>query len=89
MIALRQIKRVPKNHQIIIEVPEHIDENQMMEVILLFKETPKNSHADKLAQLQASQHDPMFLADLQAVTDDFADIDKTEIIDALNFQLGL
>ena len=50
---------------------------------------PKSSRADKLAQLQASQHDPMFLADLQAVTDDFADIDKTEIIDALNFQLGL
>jgi hypothetical protein len=89
MIALRQIKRVPKNHQIIIEVPEHIDENQMMEVILLFKETPKNSHADKLAQLQASQHDPLFLTDLQEINDDFADVDKTEMVDALSFQLGL
>jgi hypothetical protein len=87
MIALRQLKRVPKNHKIVIEVPASIHENQMMEVILLFKEMPKSSRADKLAQLQASQHDPMFLADLQAVTDDFADIDKTEIIDALNFQL--
>lgn len=89
MIALRQLKRVPKNHKIVIEVPASIHENQMMEVILLFKEMPKSSRADKLAQLQASQHAPMFLADLQAVTDDFADIDKTEIIDALNFQLGL
>lgn len=76
MIALRQLKLVPKNHQIVIEVPEHIDENQMMEVILLFKETPKNSRADKLAQLQASQHDPLFMADLQEINDDFADIDS-------------
>ncbi len=76
MIALRQLKRVPKNHQIVIEVPESIHENQMMEVILLFKETPKNSRTDKLAQLQASQHDPLFLADLQEINDDFAHIDN-------------
>ncbi|MEI6745928.1 MAG: hypothetical protein WCL34_08200 [Methylococcaceae bacterium] len=78
MIALRQLKRVPKNHQIVIEVPANIDENQMMEVILLFKEMPKNSRADKLAQLQASQHDPLFMNDLQTVNDDFAHIDNEE-----------
>ncbi len=60
MIALRQLKRVPKNHKIVIEVPENIDENQIMEVILLFKEPPKNSRLDKLAQLKASQHDGIF-----------------------------
>jgi hypothetical protein len=38
MIALRQIKRVPKNHIIVIEVPDTIQENQIMEVILLCKE---------------------------------------------------
>jgi len=75
MIALRQLKRVPKNHKIVIEVPENIDENQMMEVILLFKETPKNSRTDKLVQLKASQHDALFLADLQAVSDEFSDVD--------------
>jgi hypothetical protein len=70
-------------------VPANIDENQMMEVILLFKEMPKNSRADKLAQLQASQHDPLFMSDLQTINDDFADIDKTEIIDVLSFELDL
>lgn len=78
MIALRQLKRVPKNHQIVIEVPANIDENQMMEVILLFKEMPKNSRADKLAQLQASQHDPLFMSDLQTINDDFSHIDNEE-----------
>ena len=36
-------------------------------MILSFKETPKNSHADKFAQLQVSQHDPLFLADLPKI----------------------
>jgi len=38
MMALRQIKRVPKNHKIVIEVPDTIQENQIMEVILLCRE---------------------------------------------------
>jgi hypothetical protein len=35
MIALRQFKRVPNDHRLVIEVPESIEENQLMEVILL------------------------------------------------------
>jgi hypothetical protein len=76
MIALRQIKRVPKNHKIVIEIPETIQENQMMEVILLCKETSQNNKADKLAQLSNSQHDPLFLADLQMIRDDFVGVDS-------------
>jgi hypothetical protein len=71
MITLRQIKRVPKNHKIVIEVPDTIQENQIMEVILLCKELPKNDKGDKIAQLKDSQHDPLFLSDMQAVSDDF------------------
>lgn len=76
MIALRQLKRVPKNHKIVIEVPENIDADQMMEVILLFKETSENSRSDKLAQLKMSQSDALFLADLQAVSEDFSEVDR-------------
>ncbi|MDP3362249.1 MAG: hypothetical protein Q8S52_09010 [Methylobacter sp.] len=61
MIALRQLKRVPSNHKIVIEVPENIAENQLMEVILLFKEPPKISLAEKIAQLKDSQYDPLLL----------------------------
>jgi hypothetical protein len=78
MIALRQLKRVPSNHKIVIEVPENIDENQLMEVILLFKEPPKISRTEKIAQLKESQHDPLFLADLQEVHDDFSYVDSEE-----------
>ncbi len=78
MIALRQLKRVPKNHKLIIDVPETIAEHQIMEVILLFKEIPQISRIEKIAQLKESQHDPLFLKDLQTVYDDFADIDNKE-----------
>ncbi len=76
MIALRQLKRVPKNHKIVIEIPDTIQEDQMMEIILLCKETPKNNKADKLAQLVNSQHDPLFLEDLQTISNDFIDVDS-------------
>ncbi len=76
MIALRQIKRVPKNHKIVIEVPDTIQENQIMEVILLCKELPKYDKGEKIAQLKASQHDPYFMSDMQAISDDFIGVDN-------------
>ena len=76
MIALRQIKRVPKNHKIVIEVPDTIHENQIMEVILLCKELPKDDKTNKIAQLKDSQHDPLFMSDMQAISDDFISVDN-------------
>ena len=76
MIALRQIKRVPKNHKIVIEVPDTIQENQIMGVILLCKELPENDKSDKIAQLNDSQHDPLFLSDMKAISDDFIGVDS-------------
>lgn len=78
MIALRQIQSVPKNHQVVIEIPAEIEENQIVEVILLFKEKSENKKTDKLSQLKACQHDPLFLADLQTVSDDFNYIDSED-----------
>lgn len=76
MIALRQLKRVPRNHKIVIDVPESIHENQMMEVILLCKEMPKDDKTNKIMQLKNSQYDPLFLSDLQEINDDFNSLDK-------------
>ena len=55
-------------------------------MILSFKETPKNSHADKLTQLKVSQLDALFLADLQEINDDFDGVDKVEIIEILTME---
>jgi hypothetical protein len=67
---------MPKNHKIVIEVPDTNQENQIMGVILLCKELPENDKAKKIAQLMDSQHDPLFLSDLQTITDDFSSVDN-------------
>ena len=76
MIALRQIKRVPKNHKIVIEVPDTILENQIMEVILLCKESPAKNKATKIEQLKDSQYDSLFLNDMQTISNDFINVDN-------------
>ena len=47
-----------------------------MEVLLLCKELPKNDKGDKIAQLKDSQHDPLFMSDMQAISDDFTSVDN-------------
>ena len=37
MEAMKQIVRVPGNHEVRIKVPEHLPENELLEVILLVK----------------------------------------------------
>jgi len=76
MIALRQFKRVPNDHKIVIEVPESIEENQLMEVILLCKGVSKNDKASKIEQLKNSQADRIFLDDMQLINDDFRHLDN-------------
>jgi len=37
---------------------------------------PKNDKANKIAQLKECQHDPLFLNDMQAISDDFISVDN-------------
>ncbi|WP_019866013.1 hypothetical protein [Methylovulum miyakonense] len=76
MIALRQFKRVPNDHKIVIESPENIEENQLMEVILLCKESRQKDKAHKIEQLKNSQTDRIFLDDMQLINNDFRHLDN-------------
>ncbi len=76
MIALRQFKRVPNDHRLVIEVPETIKENQLMEVILLCKDVRQNDKTSKIEQLKHSQTDLIFLDDIQLLNDDFKHLDN-------------
>ncbi|MFZ2450337.1 MAG: hypothetical protein WAW36_07460 [Methylovulum miyakonense] len=76
MIALRQFKRVPNDHRLVIEVPESIEENQLMEVILLCKESRQKDKAHKIEQLKNSQTDRNFLDEMQLLNDDFRHLDN-------------
>jgi hypothetical protein len=74
MEAIRQIVRVPGNHEVRIKVPEHLAEDELMEVILLVK-TRKQRFKDKIEELKKAVKDPMYLEDMNAVNQDFAHTD--------------
>ncbi len=79
MEAMRQIVRIPSNHEVRIKVPEHLAENELLEVILLVKKR-KQRFKDKIQEMKNAANDPMYLADMKAVAQDFehADLDGWE-----------
>ncbi len=74
MEAIRQVVRIPKNHEITIKVTEHIAEDELMEVILLVKKRKKR-FKDKIEEMKEAVNDPMYIADMEAVNQDFEHID--------------
>ncbi len=69
MEALKQIVRIPKNHEIKIKVPEELPENEIVEVILITKK--QESFKDKIRELKKAAKDNLFLEDLKEISEDF------------------
>lgn len=74
MQAIRQIVRIPRNHEVKIKIPGHIAEDELMEVILLVKERDR-TFIDKIEKLKQAAKDPLFLKDMEEVNRDFSDAD--------------
>jgi hypothetical protein len=75
MKTIRQILRVPKNHEIKIKVPQDIPENEIAEVILIIKKKPLVNFKDKINTLKEAMNDELFLNDLADVSNDFSGVD--------------
>ncbi len=92
MEAIKQIVRTPPNHEVRIQIPRHIPENEIVEIILLVRKK-KDDFDLKIDELKSAMSDELFLSDLKEVSKDFETIDEPEmrerIIEALSFQLGL
>ena len=74
MKAIKQIMRVPKNHEIKIKVPEYLFENEIVEVILIVKKK-SDDFGKKISEMKDAMKDELFLKDLREITDDFETID--------------
>ncbi|MBU0569056.1 hypothetical protein KJ693_09405 [bacterium] len=74
MQAIKQIVRIPEDHEIRISVPSYIPENEMVEMILLVKERPDNFN-QKIRELKEAVRDKLFLDDLKESFEDFKAID--------------
>lgn len=76
MEAIKQFVKIPKDREIRIKIPPHIDipENEMVEVILILKKSPE-SLKRKINELKEAMKDDLFLNDLREVSETFKAVD--------------
>jgi hypothetical protein len=71
--AIKQTIKVPKNHKILIDIPENIPTDQLGEIILIIRD---NKCSGKETDLNQAMKDPLFLDDLRNVTEDYKELDS-------------
>jgi hypothetical protein len=69
--------KVPAGRELRIVLPEHVTENQNVEVILLIG-MEDNEMQKKMAMMKEAMSDKLFLDDLREVSDDFAHLDTED-----------
>lgn len=74
MEAIKQIVRIPEDHEIRIKVPSYIPKNEIVEMILIIKKRP-DSFNQKIRELKESVKDDIFLNDLKDISEDFRGLD--------------
>lgn len=62
-----------RNNQLIIDLPENFRGKQK---VMVTHEYHVDSKAEKLVMLQKASKDPLFIADIKEVNDDFGAIEK-------------
>lgn len=70
MQALRQIMEIPANRELVIRLPDETLAHDRAEVIILFK-LRHDDDSDKMAAMREAMNDPLFLADMNEVMEDF------------------
>ncbi|MEW6126109.1 MAG: hypothetical protein AB1757_03520 [Acidobacteriota bacterium] len=70
MEAIKHKVRIPADKQIKIRLPDYVLVDEEAEVIVLFKSASSNQ-SKKVSQMQEAVNDPLFLADLNTVMEDF------------------
>ena len=77
MEIIKQTVIVPPSRELLIKLPENAAPNQAAEVIIRFSSVATN--ADKVALMQSAMSDPLFVADLEEIADDFRHADFDEV----------
>ncbi len=75
MEAIKQTVKISKNHEVRIKVPEYFPENEIVDVILIFKKKPED-FKKKIDNMREAMKDKLFLSDLSEISEDFKVIDQ-------------
>ena len=77
MQVVKQIITVPPSRELRIQLPDEAAAHEEAEVIVLFKSS-QASFTDKVAAMREAAADPLYLADLLEVAEDFQYADSDE-----------
>ena len=77
MEVVKQNVKISNDRTVLVELPQSAIPNQTAEVIVLFENLMPGR--EKLAEMQAAMSDPLFLADLEEIREDFHHIDLEEV----------
>ena len=77
MEVVKQNVTISANRELLIKLPENAAPNQTAEVIILFSLVSTNG--ETLALMQGAMSDPLFVADLEEIREDFRDADFDEV----------
>ncbi|MCR4342875.1 MAG: hypothetical protein NUV40_03165 [Patescibacteria group bacterium] len=77
MEAIKQIVRTPKNHEILIKIPDHVPENDPVEIIIFFRNKTED-YNNKINELKNATQDKLFMGDLREVSEDLKYVDLEE-----------
>ena len=77
MEAIKQIVRTPRNHEVRIKIPQHVPENDLVEIILIVNKK-QHDFERKINELKEAMSDELFLSDLAEVSEEFEKIDLVE-----------
>lgn len=76
MEALRKVFKIPKNHKLTIDLPDNIDENQLIEVILIMRSD--NSRISKIEDIKNAVKDKTYIKDMNEVLNDYQNVDMAD-----------
>ena len=77
MEVVKQTVTISANRELLIKLPKTAALNQQAEVIILF--SPVSTNGEKLALMQEAMSDPLFVADLEEIREDFRHADFDEV----------
>jgi hypothetical protein len=73
--ALRQILKIPRDHELKIKIPQNILENETVEVILIIEDR-ETKFRHKINEMKKAVKDERFMEDLREVSKDFEAVDS-------------
>ncbi len=77
MEVVKQNVTVSANRELVIKLPRNAAPNQTAEVIILFSAVSTND--EKLALMEEAMSDPLFVADLEEIREEFRYADFDEV----------